>query len=293
MVNTSGDNAPSLRTIAQVLVRDGKMHLGSGLNTLREETPHVLIGTPQAVMDLHEAHPEVLQLDTLSCVAVDEVDYLVETPGRKDPTKTFKKAMEKARKKLLAHPGATRQLLDVIYAGRKEVNERRRDEPGAEMMKRRGGQPSENHMPPSPQLVLSSATLRTHLRNYVYDESGWLDKDSVVKISGTGVKPADVEASNATPIEAANASTIQHSVLLVSDERVRNIPGAAVAPASASVSSLGEAVRSEEQFGETAYELDAHLIQSGSLSCLIRIMSTDSRVLWQNTRRRRRHSAHP
>jgi hypothetical protein len=269
MVKTSGENAPPLPMIAQVLVRDDRMHLGSGLKTLREETPHILIGTPQAIMDLYESDPEVLQLDTLSCVAVDEVDYLIETPGRKDPNKTFKKAMEKARKKLLAHPGATRQLLDMIYARRKEVNERRRDEPGAELMKRRSGQPSENDMPPSPQLVLSSATLRTHLRNYVYDESGWLDKDNVVKISGTGVKPADVESSvDTAPGEAANVSTVQHSVLLVSEERVRNIPNA-VPAGSTSISSVGEAVTegaAGEQSGETAYEadeIDVSLVQSG------------------------------
>ncbi|KAJ2919242.1 hypothetical protein MD484_g1123, partial [Candolleomyces efflorescens] len=246
MVNV-GEHPPPLSSIAQVLVRDGRMHLGSGLQTLRKESPHVLIGTPQAIMDIYEANPDVLQLDTLSSVVVDEVDYLIETLARKDPSKSFKLAIEKAKRKLLAHPGTTRQLLDVIYARRKEVNARRQDEPGLEIARRRSGLPSSRPMPPSPQLVVSSATLRTHLRNYLYDESGWLDKDNVVKISGTGTKPAgDVQAKDGTGKEDGNAP-VEHSVLLVSEQRVRNIPGAAAG--SSPGPSLGEEAVNRETGG--------------------------------------------
>ncbi|KAJ2921552.1 hypothetical protein H1R20_g15544, partial [Candolleomyces eurysporus] len=265
MVN-AGEHAPPLSSIAQVLVRDGRMHLGTGLQTLQKESPHVLIGTPQAIMDVYEAHPKVLQLDTLSSVVVDEVDYLIETLARKDPGKSFKKAIEKAKKKLQAHPGSTRQLLDVIYARRREVNARRQDEPGLEIARRRNGQPNSTPMPPSPQLVVSSATLRTHLRNYLYEESGWLDKDNVVKISGTGAKPAEeVQANDGTRKEGQNAS-VEHSVLLVSEQRVRNIPGSATG--ASSVPSLGE----EAVNGETgacksvneADDIDPGLIQKYS-----------------------------
>lgn len=264
MVNV-GEHAPPLSSIAQVLVRDGRMHLGTGLQTLQKEIPHVLIGTPQALMDVYETNPRVLQLDTLSSVVVDEVDYLIETLARKDPSKSFKQAIDKAKRKLLAHPGTTRQLLDVIYARRKEVNARRQDEPGLEIARRRSGVPSSTPMPPSPQLVVSSATLRTHLRNYLYDESGWLDKDNVVKISGTGAKPAEeVQANTGAGKEGENAS-VEHSVLLVSEQRVRNIPGAATG--SSSRPSLGgEAVNGETGACKSVNEaddIDPSLIQSG------------------------------
>ncbi|KAF5323352.1 hypothetical protein D9611_005800 [Ephemerocybe angulata] len=263
MVN-AGEQAPPLSMIAQVLVRDDKMHLGQGLETLRAETPHVLIGTPQAILDVYQHEPELLQLRSLSSVVVDEVDYLIETVSRKDPNKSFKRATEKAKRKLLTHPGPTRQLLDVIYDSRKEVNEKRIDEPGMEIAKRRSGLSSANSMPPSPQLVLSSATLRTHLKNFVYDESGWLDKDNVAKVSGRATKAVEGERVRGPEKEAVNAS-IQHSVLLVSDERVRNIPGAVTVESLPSVPPGGEEVTSDETgAGESTNEVDADLIQKYS-----------------------------
>jgi len=265
MVN-AGDPAPPLASIAQLLIRDDKMHLTSGVHMLEEVAPHMLIGTPQAVMDVYERHPKLLQLDTLSTVVVDEVDYLVETPSRKDPGKSFKKAAEKAKRKLLAHPGPTRHLLNTIYSRRIEVNQRRNDEAGWEIEKRRSGLPSDTMMPPSPQLVVSSATLRTHLRDYLYNESGWLDRDRVVKISGSGNRPAEMVRRGDGAKEVDNAS-IMHSVLLVSENRVRNIPGA-VTTDSRPASSIEE-VPANDSTDEVEYEIDPAQVQSGSSPCQI------------------------
>ncbi|KAG6879758.1 hypothetical protein C0992_012078 [Termitomyces sp. T32_za158] len=108
---------PLLATIGQVLVRDGRSHLTDGLRLLRQTPPHILIGTPQAIMDVYNEDPEALQLEHLSSVVVDEVDYLVETVPNKDPSRSYYKATLKAKKKLLAHPGVTRQLLELGGTG--------------------------------------------------------------------------------------------------------------------------------------------------------------------------------
>ncbi|RDB28623.1 putative ATP-dependent RNA helicase DDX28 [Hypsizygus marmoreus] len=221
---------PSMASVAQVLVRDGVTHLTEGLRSLRQTPPHILIGTPQAIMDLYKEDPEALQLHHLSSVVVDEVDYLIETVPNKDPKKSFHKSFVKASRKLLAHPGVTRQLLDIIYARRKEMNERRRDEPGVTQHLRRTGKSDSQTFSTSPQLIFSSATLRSHLNNYLFDESGWLNKDYLVKVKGSR-KPAEPKRSaEQYPHDGLGGNGVLHSVLLVSDEQIRNIEEAVPPP---------------------------------------------------------------
>ncbi|EFI28664.1 hypothetical protein CC1G_13690 [Coprinopsis cinerea okayama7 len=234
MVNTSpgGMEPPPLEAIAQVLVRDNNMHLESGLVQLRESIassipPHILIATPQALLDIHKSDSgflsKHLSSSTLSAVCVDEADYLIETLPRKDPSKSFKKAVDREKKRLARHPGPTKELLNIIYRPRMEWNEAEDDDAG--------------HLPPPcPQLILSSATLRTHLRNYVYEESGWLDRQNVVKIYGT---PGKKEASDHLQ------RGLLHSVLLVSAHGVRNVEGAVVAP-------ISDTTVIEQRSGETS-----------------------------------------
>ncbi|GLB36042.1 putative helicase superfamily c-terminal domain [Lyophyllum shimeji] len=227
---------PDISSVAQVLVRDGGTHLTQGLETLRQTPPHVLISTPQAIFDVYKEDPEALQLPHLSSVVVDEVDYLIETVPRKDPARSFRKATVKAQRKLLAHPGVTRQLLDVIFAKRKEINERRKDEPGAVQYRRRTEIAENPYTDGLPQLILSSATLRSHLNNYLFEESGWLNKDNLLKVKGTKPQPVlhEKQGSTATelyPLDGLGGTGISHSVLLVSEDGIENIAGA-VAPSS-------------------------------------------------------------
>lgn len=225
VVNVS-NTPPSLSSVVQVLVRDGGSHLGNGLSTLKEQPPHILIGTPQALVDIYRSDSQALQLSTLSSVVVDEVDYLVETVPRKDPQKSFYKATKKAEQKIQAHPGVTRQLLDIIFARRKELNERRRDEPGLFQQRRRANiLDGPMRQLGTPQLILSSATIRTHLKNYLFDESGWLDKDNVLKVAGNKVK-RNGRLSSASHQNDDGAKATQHSVILVSEHDIRNISGA-------------------------------------------------------------------
>ncbi|KAF8078735.1 P-loop containing nucleoside triphosphate hydrolase protein [Lyophyllum atratum] len=214
---------PDISSVAQVLVRDGATHLDEGLNTLRLTPPHILIGTPQAILDVYKKDPKAIQFSHLSSV--------VKRCPKKDPGKSFHKAAVKANRKLLAHPGVTRQLLDVIFAERKEMNERRKDEPGA-IQHRRRTEMADNPNPSGlPQLILSSATLRSHLNNYLYDESGWLNKDSLLKVKGTKRPPVTHEKKESTatelyPHDGLGGTGISHSVLLVSEDGIENIAGA-------------------------------------------------------------------
>ena len=210
-------------SIAYVLVRGTGVPIPKQLLRLEEKPPHILICTPKALFDAYRKGSDALGLSTLSTIAVDEVDYLVETVPRKNPNKSFKEAHEKAKKKVARHPGLTRQFLNVMYPKRKEWNERRysSDRTDGEKLKKR------------PQLILMSATIHVPLKNYFFEESGWLNKDNVVKI----VKVDQPKKSVKKKIKRAGESevtgergTVQHSVLVVSEGEPKNVVGAMVAP---------------------------------------------------------------
>lgn len=187
---------PSLPSIVQVLVRSSKTPLEDQLKTLKSVTPQILIGTPQVLLEQYDQ----LKLHKLNTVVVDEVDYLVETV----PNLVDKYRMGKLRKKIQKHPGPTRQLLNLVLAPR--------------MTQLSGTPPSQK-----PQLVLSSATMRSHLNRFLYQESGWLKRggDNLVKIKGDQQEPD-------APIQAP--SNVSHSTLVVTqDGTIRNIEGS-VAP---------------------------------------------------------------
>ena len=232
-------------SLAQVLVRNGASHLTEGLRNIRRTPPHILIGTPQAVMDVYKEDPEALQIPHLSSVVVDEVDYLIETVPKKDPNRSFHKAMLKATKKLAMHPGVTRELLDIIFSKRKEINGRRKDEAGVSQHRRRtvvaqNMQSSSG----SPQLILSSATLRRHLNNYLFEESGWLDTDRLLKVKGVAKEATDTH-------DGLGGSGILHSVLLVSEQKIRNMEGAAADPGTGDNENM-QAIDAETLFGASA-----------------------------------------
>ncbi|KAG6862409.1 hypothetical protein C0995_011849 [Termitomyces sp. Mi166 len=243
---------PLVSSIAQVLVRDGGSHLTDGLRLLRQTPPHILIGTPQAIMDVYNQDSEALQLGHLSSVVVDEVDYLIETVPKKDPNRSYYKATLKAKRKLLAHPGVTRQLLDVIYSQRKKTNAMRKDEPGIVQELRR----REMHKYPTdePQLIFSSATLRRHLNNYLFEESGWLNRDNLLKVRGNKNALLEVKKqdSDTNPDHGLGGTGISHSVLLVSEDGIKNIAGAKPPPISSVEADHLHPIDPQTLFGTTA-----------------------------------------
>ncbi|KDR85310.1 hypothetical protein GALMADRAFT_132015 [Galerina marginata CBS 339.88] len=191
--------SPALPSIAQILVRGSGKTKERVVGELRETPPHILICTPQALMEVYREDKEALQLDTVSTVVVDEVDYLVETDGRK----------------VKKHAGPTREILDVIYRKRKELCEKEymaEEEQYESVAEWRNAREEEEGIP---QLIVSSATLRVHFKNHLFEESGWLNSYNLVKISGQ---------------KAVQPGKVQHSILVVTETGIRNVEGAVEGP---------------------------------------------------------------
>lgn len=204
------DERPSLESVVQVLVRGGDKSCSDMVELLKKEPPHILICTPQAFMEAYKMDKDALGLKGLQAVAVDEVDYLVETAARKDPKKSFQRAHEKAKKAIEKHPGQTRQILDMIYARRKVLSEaalraeEEEDEEEDVYRRKAAWRCGKEREEGIPQLIMSSATLRVHLRDYLFEESGWLNRYNLVKVFGKG--------KEGTPLG------IMHSVLVVGED---------------------------------------------------------------------------
>ena len=225
---------PELSSVVQVLAKIPGEPLEDRLVELERVTPHILIGTPQVLLNNYDR----LKLHKLNTVVVDEVDYLIETvPNLSD---TFKR--EKIRKKIAKYPGPTRQLLNKILEPRMiKPDNADPDNTPAPMHTTR--QPQIHH---TPQLILSTATFRSHLNRFLFQGSGWLTRGDMhlVKINGT---PGKTETSTWLP----NAI---HSVLVVNEEfEIRNIEGAIVSPdPQPSSTEEGEAVSQADDEDEAA-----------------------------------------
>ncbi|KAI0375300.1 P-loop containing nucleoside triphosphate hydrolase protein [Pilatotrama ljubarskyi] len=225
-----------LPSLAQVFVRDSSASLEDLLAPVQHTPPHILIGTPQAFLDVVNTDPKALPFDKLSTIVVDEVDYLIETV----PTLRDKYAMKKIEKQIERHPGPTRLLLNHIYEA---VDARLRKQYAAGKDRKR----HEDDVDPRPQLVMLSATIRNHLRKFLLVDSGWFTKESgkLVRITGE-VSPHNPNQGQLTPneelaVETLGGSGIQHHVVVYSEEGdITNIQGAVDEPAASSRESTPE-----------------------------------------------------
>jgi superfamily II DNA/RNA helicase len=237
---------PNLESIVQVLVRGSEKSHEKLMEEMKETPPHILICTPQAFLEMHKMDNEAIQVGRLSTVVVDEVDYLVPTVV-KDRKNSYWKAYEKASKKIRMHPGPTREILDMIYARRKELWENQYDPEEDDEGRYNSVEEWRNDVEAEeeiPQLVMSSATLRVHLKDYLFGESGWLNGYNLVKIKG--VIPGAAQGENGE--ETKRIGKTEHSILVVSDTGVRNVDGA--------VERLSEVGReAEEEAGDEYQEI--------------------------------------
>ena len=208
---------PELSSVVQVLAKTPGEPLEDRLAELERVTPHILIGTPQVLLKEYDR----LKLHKLNTVVVDEVDYLIETvPNLPD---RFKR--EKMRKKIAMYPGPTRQLLNKILKPRM-IKSDDHDPPITPTPADTTRRPRMHH---TPQLILSTATFRSHLNRFLFQGSGWLTRGDkyLVKIKGA-------------PGEMATSTWLQnvtHSVLVVNQQsEIRNIEGAITSPDPSPVS---------------------------------------------------------
>jgi superfamily II DNA/RNA helicase len=243
---------PKLESIVQVMVRGSEKPQVKLIEEIKETPPHILICTPQALLEVHKMDREAVQLSTLSAVAVDEVDYLVPTVA-KNPKKSYWKAYEKAVKKMRMHPGPTREILDIIYARRKELCENPYDPEEDDEHLYNSVEEWRNDVEAEeeiPQLVLSSATLRVHLKDYLFVEGGWLNGYNLVKING--------EIAEAAPGEnQEKIGKIEHSILVVSDTGVRNVDGAVERLSEESMMEREAEEEAEDEYDEIEVERDS------------------------------------
>jgi superfamily II DNA/RNA helicase len=202
---------PELPSVVQVFAKVPGEPLEDRLTELERVTPHILIGTPQILLDNYDR----LKLHKLNAVVVDEVDYLIETV----PNLSDKFKREKMRKKIAKYPGPTRHLLNKILESRM-IKPSDPDLDDTSTPTHTTKQPQTHH---TTQLILSTATFRSHLNRFLFQGSGWLTRGDMhlVKINGT---PGKTETSTWLP----NAT---HSVLVVNGEcEIRNIEGAIATP---------------------------------------------------------------
>ena len=228
---------PELPSVVQVLAKIPGEQLEERLAQLERITPHILIGTPQVLLNDYDR----LKLHKLNTVVVDEVDYLIETVP--DLSDNFKR--EKIRKRIAKHPGPTRQLLNNILEPRM-IN---LDDPNSNdtpASTRPTKHPQIQHVP---QLILSTATFRSHLNRFLFQSSGWLTRGDMhlVKINGTPEKAG-------TSVWSPNTT---HSVLVVNEEsEIRNIEGAIASPDSLveSAEEGGATLKADDEDGVVFHE---------------------------------------
>lgn len=191
---------------AQVVVR-GQEEPSLQLSLLRENPPSVLIGTPQAILDMSREDPQAINLSGLRTVVVDEVDYIIDFI----PADASRDRKKKLAAKMKRHPSAGKLLLDQIYTGRVRPNE----SAGVDDL---------------PQLIVCSATLQTGLRQQLY-QNGWFKKgvDSVVKVRSE-MRAGETripKTSAAAADHAPEAEVVEHCALVFSEDgNVRDIEGA-------------------------------------------------------------------
>ncbi|KAL4241762.1 P-loop containing nucleoside triphosphate hydrolase [Abortiporus biennis] len=188
-----------ISSAVQVIVRNTSTPLKSQVEKLNSTPPHLVIGTPQALLEVYKEDPEALQLNKLSAVVVDEVDYLIETSPK--PGRGFEHAKLKYDRKLKKHPSPTRQLLNAIYHRSNKlsgINEQ------AQVGIRR------------PQLILSSATLRAQFRRSLMVENDWLTQSEGMLVKVTGSETLEGSQDNIT-----------HCAIVVSEDgSMKNVPWA-------------------------------------------------------------------
>lgn len=199
-----GETPPPLASISSVVVRGGDTPIAKHRRDIMTSPPHILIGTPQALLELFD-DDEVIprsKLSRISTIYVDEVDYLVDAV----PNHSTARTQERIKRRMDKHPGPTSQLLDLILSERKSRwNERAS---------------SEDAPADTIQLVMSSATLRSHLQSRLCGGQGWIKRDSLVRVTGDGQSSSGV----------SNTKDVFHCVLVVSkDGQIRNIEGATAA----------------------------------------------------------------
>ncbi|KAH0838221.1 P-loop containing nucleoside triphosphate hydrolase protein [Lanmaoa asiatica] len=226
MTLPEGDTPFSLTKYAQVLVRHVNKSTLQGLPVRMQEAirsassdgdllihkpPHILIATPNAVLELIDSQPEVFRLVKPSVVVVDEVDALLRVPSNNLP-KERKKA---SRKKPEKHIPDLVRILDRLYPASRDNQWMYRHS----QLVRDGSLEQDRGAPACrPQLIMISATLRNRLQRALFSTFGWVQRREVLKF----IK----KRSSALPTHRLGRSAVHHVLVVSKTGDIKNIIGA-------------------------------------------------------------------
>ena len=247
---------------AVLVARGSGSTLDEQIRELKTHQPRLVIATPNALLDVLNDDPDALPPWSISTVAVDEVDTLIEHLSANARIYAIKK-FERMLKK---HPSPTRQILDRIY--RISRPSTKDEEEGTSR-----GEVSSNGFRDSDQFraqfVATSATLRSYFKNTLRKNTGWVTNrwSSIVDISGTA--KGDLASINRLePAPSDDKGLIQHSALIVhKDGKVVNIDGARVEKApTLGVEPVGESEADESGLSDSPTEFSDRELEG--LSCV-------------------------
>lgn len=194
---TTAIDSPHHSTLTQVIVR-GQEGSPSQVSRLREKPPRILIGTPQAILDVLQEDEHAIDFTGLSTVVVDEVDSIIDFI----PADASKDRKKRLAAKIRRHPSAGDLLLDRIHSSRVRPD---------------GSAATDSSL----QLVVCSATLPTGLRQKLH-KTGWFRTgvDSVVKVRSElrAGETRRSEKKTASADVTLDAEVLQHCALVFSED---------------------------------------------------------------------------
>ena len=161
--------------VAQTLLRDGRgTDYQSQMQRIIKNPPHILVTTPKALDECWKHYKTELGTESLQAVVLEEADSLLGIPSGDTP----KEVTRRMRK----HPPPLRKVLDKLFRLRPKVMV-----PKKVLKDKYAVKPLEKQADWPLQLVLSSATLKPAIFNFLFTQSHWVDrgKDAVKSFEGS------------------------------------------------------------------------------------------------------------
>ncbi|KAJ1305238.1 hypothetical protein OPQ81_000267 [Rhizoctonia solani] len=166
-------------TVVQVIARPNTTH--KKFADIRKNPPRILISTPGALIDAMRMGNLRLEA-TLRRIVIDEVDAVMKIPLRYHQVQLRNRHTPEAAQ-------AIDKLLRIMWENRR----------------------------PKPQMVMMSATLKTHVRSWLFKQKGWM-AERVVRLHGIQekIKSGELERTERTPV-------VHSAVVVEADGRLRNL----------------------------------------------------------------------
>ncbi|CAE6502644.1 unnamed protein product [Rhizoctonia solani] len=179
LVSTQSSPSMDLSTLVRVIARPNTTP--ENFADIRKNPPRILISTPGALIDAMQFGGLRLET-TLRRIVIDEVDAVMKIPLRYHHVQLRNRHTPEVAQVI-------DKLLRLMWEGRRS----------------------------KPQMIMMSATLKTHVRSWLFNQKGWM-AERVVRLHGIQEK---LEAGDFEPSER---TAVAHSAVVVeADGRLRNL----------------------------------------------------------------------